>query len=162
LAGSFLSELGFKLVDDPSLIQNPYQMTAATYKSNSGFFLCVGFDPLDSNSASVTCGRQWRVSTGWSVLSNRYAAVAKRLGIYVPIHYSLGYGDEIPRTMERILDDLRRTLPVVKRRTTLEDLIAVESEAFGARKKAARYFGPDNLGNVEVSDYKRVIAHRDG
>jgi len=79
--------------------------------------------------------------------------VAKRLGIDVPIHYSLGYGDEIPRTMERILDDLRSTLPVVMQRITLEDLIAVESEAFGARKIASGYVGPDNLGNVEVSDY---------
>jgi hypothetical protein len=153
LAGSFLSELGFTLVDDPSLIRNPYQTTAATYKSNSGFFLRVGFDPLDSNSAGVACGRQWRASTGWSVLSNKYAVVAKRLGIDVPIHYSLGYGDEIPRTMERILDDLRSTLPVVMQRITLEDLIAVESEAFGARKIASGYVGPDNLGNVEVSDY---------
>lgn len=152
LAGSFLSELGFKLLDDPSLILNTYQTTAATYRSNSGFFLRIGFDPLDSNSASVTCGRQWRASTGWSALSNNYAAVAKRFGIDVPTYYRLGYGDEIPKTMENILGDLRATLPLILRRTSLEDLIAVENEEFGARRIAGAYAGQDNK-DIEVSDY---------
>jgi hypothetical protein len=153
MAGSFFSELGLKLVDDPTLILNPYQMTAATYKSNQGLFLRIGFDPADSNSAIVAYGRQWRGGGGWSALSNRYAALVKRFGVDVPAYYDLGHGDEIAKTMQTILDDLKRTLPVVMQRTTLNDLVAVESEEFGARRTAAAYFGPHNLESVEVSAF---------
>jgi hypothetical protein len=68
-------------------------------------------------------------------------------------HYTLGYGDEPVRTMERILDDLRRTLVAVMERTTREDLLAIESEESGACQHAAAHAGTEYLEHVEIVGY---------
>src|SRR5690349_12667253 len=100
MARPVLSDLGFVLANDPGSILNQYQLTAATYKTKRGFFLTVGFDLIDSNSAMVSCGRQWLDQRGGSLLSNSFSALARRIGTEAPHHYKLGYGDEIARTME--------------------------------------------------------------
>jgi hypothetical protein len=151
MAWPFLSGLGFELVQDPGLILNSYLLTAATYRTRQGFFLTVGFDPADSNSAAISCGRQWLAKRGGFVLSGRYAALARRLGIEAPEYYELGYGGEIPRTMERILGDLKRTLLVLLQRVTRDDLLAIERENNGALSHAAAH-GP--LEDYEISEYQ--------
>lgn len=154
MAWPFLSDLGFVLAKDPGSILNSYQLTAATYKKKRGFFLTVGFDPLDSNSAIISCGRKWLESRGGFLLSNRYSALARRMGIEVPEHYMLGYGDEIDRTMERILGDLKKTLPIVLQRVTLEDLISIEHEDDGAHSHAAAHYGPRYLQRLKIGEYQ--------
>ncbi|HZF28345.1 MAG TPA: hypothetical protein VE907_04465 [Gammaproteobacteria bacterium] len=148
-----MSALGFELIGDPSRLLNPYRLTAASYKSARNLFVTVGFDPADSNSAAISCGRQWRAKRGGSLLSNRYSSLAKRFGIDVPDYYELGYGDNIVKTMERMLDDLRETLPVVMERTTCEDLIAVESKKYGACHSAAAHAGEDYMKHYDIADY---------
>ena len=154
LAWPFLSDLGFELVKDPRLILNPYRLTAATYRTERGFFLAVAFDLIDSNSAVINCGRQWLSNRGGFLLSNRYCALVRRLDIEVPEYYELGYGDEIYRTMERILEDLRKTLPIVLQRVTLEDLDAIEREQYGAHSHAAAHSGPLYLECFKISEYQ--------
>ncbi len=151
MAWPFLSGLGFELVKDPGLILNSYLLTAATYRTKRGFFLTVGFDPADSNTAAISCGRQWQGKRGGFVLSNRYAALARRMGIEAPEYYELGYGDEIPRTMERILGDLKQTLPRLLKRVTREDLLAIERENGGALSHAAAH---EPLEDYEISEYQ--------
>jgi len=155
MAAPVLSELGFELVDDPRTIRNPYLLTGAIYRSKRGLFLSVGFDPFDSNTASISCGRpwRWRKEGGRFLLSNGYSALARRFGIELPPYYTLGYDDAIAKTIERMLSDLQRTLPTVIERTTLEDLIAVEHEQFGAHQSAAAHAGPDYLEQFEITDY---------
>src|SRR6185503_9712716 len=146
MAWPFMADLGFVLTKDPGSILDSYQLTAATYKTKRGFFLTVGFDPADSNSAMISCGRQWLAQRGeFFCLSNRYSAVARRIGVEAPEYYELGYGDEIARTMERILGDLKKTLPIVLHRVKLDHLLSVEHEDGGAHSLAAAQYGPRYL-----------------
>ena len=158
MAWRFLSRLGFELIADPSRVLNPYRLTAASYKSKRNLFLTVGFDPADSNSVVISCGRQWVARRGGSLLSNRYSTLGKRLGITVPDYYELGYGDEILRTMERILEDLQRTLPDVMDRTSRDDLLAIEREPHGAHQHAQAHDGPAYLEQYEISDYQALTT----
>jgi hypothetical protein len=73
------------------------------------------------------------------------------MGIEAPEYYELGHGDEILRTMERILSDLKQTLPVLLRRVTCEDLLAIERENNGAQSHAAAH---GSLEDYEISEYQ--------
>lgn len=57
IARPFLSDLGFELVNDPGHFVGRYLATRAVYKSCNGFFLSVGFEPLDGSFAVIVCGR---------------------------------------------------------------------------------------------------------
>lgn len=153
MASAFLSGLGLDLINDPGLVRGRYRSTAAVYGSKRALFLSVSFEPGDSNTAAIFCGRQWLSDQRRLFLSNYYATLAKRLGMEVPTIYTLGYGEEVPITMEKILTDLKQTLPTVIEQVRLEDLISIEQEKFGAAQKAQMRFGPDYLECVEISRF---------
>lgn len=153
LANAFLANLGFVLANDPSRIWMPFRATSALYRSSRGLSLQVGFEPGDSNSAAIYCGREWSAQQELQFLSNYYAVLARRLGLHAPMFYKLGeqYQDAI--TMKSMLTDLQRTLPDIVARVTLQDLLCIEREEFGAERKAGWRFGPEYLKHVEVSNF---------
>jgi len=153
LAWPMLSGLTFELLDDPWLICNTYQATRARYKSAQQFYLIAGFDPFDGNYAAFSCGREWRKGTKWTRLSNNLSALAKRFAFDMPRTYVLGYGPDIDRTAERMLADLQRVLPSILRRVTLEDLVAIENEEFGAQLAATRRYGSGFLDHEQPSEF---------
>jgi hypothetical protein len=151
LAGSFLAEFGFALVNDPSRIFSHYRASAAVYQSGRGVFLSAEFEAGDSNTAGFSCGRRWSAEQQLLFLSNQYSALAKRFGLETPLFYTLGYGEQIELTMKTMLADLRRTLPTVLQRVSMEDLLAVERDEFGAETKARMRFGAEYMQHVEIS-----------
>ena len=157
---SFLSGLSFELIDDPSLIRNPYGVTWARYKSAQQFFLHVGFDLIDGNYAQISCGREWRKGPDWARLSNNLSSLAARFGFDLPRTYPLGYGPDIDRTIDRMLVELERVLPPVLREVTLEDLLAIESEEFGAQQIATRRYGSGYLDYVQPSEFGLAASRR--
>ena len=138
MARPFLSHLGFQLQNDPNQF-GPYMATKAVYKSQNGFFLTVGFDPLDGSDAGMLCGRSWNYTSDipelrqFERISNRYDVLAARFGLEVPECYKLDVDDEESTDMQLILNDLKATLPTILERVTLEDLIAVEQEEHGCQ-----------------------------
>lgn len=157
-AWSFLSSLGFVLDNDPTVVLSPYQLTVARYKSSRGLYIAVYFDPADSNSVGINCGRKWHHLKIGSLrdpytLSGEYSALAKRFGIDLQSTFRLGYEEEVPQTMDKILHLLKETLPVIMERTTLQDLTSIEKEKFGAEEKAISLFGDDFENCIEISLY---------
>ena len=106
------------------------------YRSPRGLCLLVGFAPIDGSSAEIYCGREWSARQEHLFLSNYYAVPAKRLGVDTPMFYELGDGEQVNIAMNMMLADLRRTLPLIVARVTLEDLLCIEREEFGAESKA--------------------------
>ena len=153
LANSFLTELGFSLVNEPGRILGRYRESIAAYKSFRGLYFSVGFDPGDSSTAQMFCGRQWLVPQQFSPLSNCYSNLAKRLGIDIPLYYELPYGEQMHAAIEMLLTDMRRTLPVVVARVTLADLLYIEREPSGAESQARARFGPMYAEVVEISEF---------
>ena len=151
IAGDFLDELEFRLIDDPSTIRNPYQATRAMYRSARGLYLSVWTEPFDGNYVSVKFGRLWHGKDDWYRLSNHYAVLAKQFRLRFPTNYKLGYGDEIPKTMDRIAQDLKKTLPTILKKVTLSDLTSVEAEEYGAQQLAELHYGPDFFRSVQIS-----------
>ena len=139
MAWPFLSGLGFELQNDPDQFVGRYLATNALYKSQKGFFLIVGFDPLDGSGAGMSCGRSWNYTSKipelrqFERLSNRYHVLARRFGFEVAKSYELRVDDEANTDIQAILNDLEATLPTILRRTTQEDLIAVEKEKHGSQ-----------------------------
>jgi hypothetical protein len=144
MARPFLSGLGLELESDPNEIRNPYQATGATYKSRNGFFLAVGFNPLDGCSARMMCGRRWNYTSDIPGLeqferwSNDYFVLARRFGFDLPNGYQLDVDDVANTDLRKILDDLEQTLPTILERVTVDDLIAIEREKFGCEWREER------------------------
>lgn len=156
LANACLANLGFVLANDPSRIWRPFRWTSALYRSSRGLFLQVGFEPGDSNTATIYCGRAWSAQQELQFLSNCYAVLARRLGLHAPMFYKLGEQHQDAITMKSMLTDLQRTLPDIVARVTLEDLLCIEREEFGAERKAKGHFGPEYLQHVEISHYPEL------
>ena len=158
-AGPVLSELGFELVNDPKRINGPYQATNARYRNAAGMYLSIGFDPADGKRVGLSVGSFWKKKEGrWYSLSNYYYILARRLGISVPDNYPLDH-EKMSGSMERVLRDLIEILPTILSNVTLEDLIAVEKEQYGAQKLAEGYLGDQYLDHVEISEL--TIESRD-
>lgn len=153
LAGEELDRLGFFLVNDPSQTQGRYSSSSADYERACGLGLSVGFEN-DSRSAVVFFGRRWSLAGGYAYWSNYYATVAQIFGIDTPIVYPLSWGDKRADEIAAILTDLKRTLPEVIKRVTLEDLIHVERETFGAETIARMQLGEDFRRLVQVSSFR--------
>lgn len=153
LAEDFLVELGFELVNDPDKTLSMFSASAAVYKSKQGLYLSVGFEPGDCNSAMIFCGRKWSGQRGTLCLSNYYSVLAKRFGMDVPVTYKLGYGDEPHKTIEKIFDNLKKTLPKIQDKVTLSDIISIEEGATGAKNIAAGKIGPNFMEEVEISSF---------
>jgi hypothetical protein len=160
-AGTYLSECGFELLNDESEVRSPHLATVATYGSERrGLYLSASFDPLDGHSAHVRFGRRWRLNRPGPyraqdvyVLSNHYAALARRIGFEFPPYYALTRGNQFLDDIERMLNDLKRTLPTILARATLNDFISIEVEQGGARKWAERSYGPSWSRLVEVEEF---------
>lgn len=154
LAGDDLVRLGFSLADDPSQTTGRYSDSGVHYVCSRGLRLCVGFEN-DSSSALVFFGRLWSLSEGrGAYFSNYYAILARRFGIDTPDYYPLSWGEQRAREIATILTDLKRTLPKVLKRVTLDDLVRVEREAFGAETLARLQFGEDFGRLFQVSSFQ--------
>ena len=110
-------------------------------------------EPFDGNYVSITFGRRWHGKDDWNRLSNHYAVLAKQLGIHFPRNYRLGFGDEIRKTMDRIAQDLKNTLPTILDKVTLNDLTIVEAEKYGAHQLASLHYGKDFLLQLQISSF---------
>ena len=143
MAWPFLSGLGFELQNDPNQL-GPYLATKVVYKSQRGFFLVVGFAPVDGSDAGIICGRSWNYTSDIPELrqferfSTTYDVLAARFGFEVPSRYRLDVDDTANTDMQAILNDLELTLPAILERITLEDLIAVEQQRYGSQWRHER------------------------
>lgn len=154
LAGEEFVRLGFSLANDPSQTQGRYSDSSADYECSRGLGLSVGFEN-DSGNALVFFGRRWSLDQGPAHLSNYYAKLAKRFGIDIPLFYPLTRGERRAKELATILADLKRTLPEVTKRVTLDDLIYVERERFGAETIARARFGAEFGRFIQVSNFNR-------
>ena len=154
LACSFLTDLGFTLVNDPSQFLSHFNASVAVYRSPRGLFLSTGFEPGDSNTGQLHCGRQWCVQGRPEFISNYYSELAKRFALDVPMDYKLGYGEEKQATMQTMLADLKRTLPIIVPRVTLDDLLHIERDQKGAETWARARFGPEYLKHIEIAAFR--------
>ena len=153
LAGDDLVRLGFSQAHDPSQTTGRYSDSGAHYVCSRGLRLCVGFEN-DSRNALVFFGRLWSLSQGrGAYFSNYYAILARRFGIDTPISYPLSWGDQRAGEIATILTELKRSLPEVMKRVTLDDLIQVEREQFGAETLARAQFGTGFDRSVRVSSF---------
>jgi hypothetical protein len=153
LAGEELAELGFSLANDPSQTRGRYSDSSAEYRCSRGLWLSVGFEN-DSGSALVFFGRRWSLGQGHARVSNYLAILARRFGIDTPISYPLSWGDRRAGEIATIMADLKRTLPEVMNQVTLDDLIQVEREQFGAETVARAQFGTNFFQSVQVSNFQ--------
>ena len=159
MASPFLSSINFELVADPNRNLSVYQASSAEYRSINGLNLSITFQPMDGSSVSIYIGRWWlQPDMGpWGCLSNTYSVLTQRFGIQMPLYYKLVLNpDEIANTMVTVLKDLQRSLPEVLERTTLEDLICIESEQYGAKITAELKFGPNCMEVVEISSFDNL------
>lgn len=148
-----MSDNGFELINDPGKILGRFGESAATYLSNANLCFVASFSPGDCNDARLLFGRKWTGADRWRQYSNSYPATAKHFGLDVPNHYVLGYGDEVPLTIQIILDDIVRTLSTVLKRCSLQSFSTVENEEFGAKWVTELQFGLDFLNKVEIRSY---------
>ena len=138
LAWPFLSDLEFRLDNDPNQV-GQYMATRADYRLENGFFLSVGFNPLDGGTAGIMCGRAWNYRSKIPALrefrrfSHHYDVLAAKFGFELPRAYPLDVNDEENADLLSILDDLQNSLPGILARLTLTDLIAIEREEHGAQ-----------------------------
>ncbi len=152
IAWPFLSSLGFQLQNDPNQNQSPYLGTRALYKSQSGFFLSVGFEPLDGGFAGIMCGRSWNYTSTlpklarFERLSHHYRVLADRFGYDVPQSFKLQSDDEEDSDLHSILDILAMTLPGILEHVTLEDLVAIEKQEYGRQWMRAQ--GEDSSSSI--------------
>lgn len=153
LAGDELVRFGFSLANDPSQTRGRYSDSSADYECSRGLWLSVGFEN-DSGSALVFFGRRWSLGQGHARLSNYYAILASRFGIETPVSYPLSWDEQRASELAAILTDLKRTLPEVMKRVTLNDLIQVERETFGAETLARAHFGTDFDRLCQVSSFR--------
>jgi hypothetical protein len=126
LACAFLAEQGFVLVNDASEKQGRFNFSVAQYRSSSGLYISVRFDPGDTDTADVICMRECSVDAESEPVFCSYSLLAARFGVEVPNFYKLEYGDQQKHTMNAILADLKRTLPHIASRATPEDFLALE------------------------------------
>jgi hypothetical protein len=153
LAGDDFVRLGLSLANDPGQTRGRYSDSSADYQCSRGLWLSVGFEN-DSGSAVVCFGRLWSLGNAGGYFSNYYAILARKYGIDTPVSYSLSWGEERANQIATILTDLKRTLPQVIKRVTLEDLIHVEREPFGAETIARAQFGAEFERLFQVSNFK--------
>ena len=157
MAWPFLSSLSFELQNDPNQLGGAYLATKAVYKSQRGFFLAVGFEPLDGSDAGLMCGRSWNYTSDipelrrFERLSNKYHVLAKQFGFEMPERYELDVDDVDNIDMQAMLNDLKATLPTILERVTLEDLIAVEQEECGSQWHQEREQGQYESSSIRLA-----------
>lgn len=139
-------------MNNPQVTFGSYQATSAQYKSQRGLHLAVAFEPGDSNSAEIFCGRAWEADQFWSLSAN-YALVAEKVGLNVPKYYRLNYGDEADKTIRQMFADLQMSLPRVESVISLDDLVQLERRYAGAEARAMSHLGDGYLSLVKISEF---------
>ena len=153
VAGWFLAAQGFAIENDPGLI-GMYGGCAACYRSKRGLELWVGFEPIDGAGAGMTCGRKWTPKGAASFLSNHYSKLAARFGLELPCIYPIASGEQPMIVAEKILSDLKRSLPIVVAKVSMEDLVAIENEEpIGAALCIRRGLDADAAASVDISEF---------
>jgi hypothetical protein len=153
LAGSFLAAHRFVLTNDPG-IMGRYGGSSACYRSNRGLSLWVIFDHVDSDHAWIDCGREWAPKGAASFLSNGYSRLAQRFGLDVPLTYPMDRREPLDVLAKKILNDLKRSLPIVASKVAMSDLLAIENEEpRGAAVNVTRGYGADYTATVHISDF---------
>ncbi len=154
-AGGKLASLGFQLAGDPTVTLGNYQDAAALYCCTRGFFVSVGFSPMDARAAAVSFGRKWSWDGGARGLSNYLFVFARKYWLELPQSYPLVKGATGVRAANQcILEDLQRTVPQILSRLTLADLEAIELEQFGMAWSSKNQYGEDYLAHVTMSDVR--------
>lgn len=153
VGGPFLGSLGFTLVENPAIV-GMYGGSAARYRSERGLSLWITFEPHDGAAAGISCGREW-TPKGWATfLSNSYSTLARRCGLDVPLSYPIENDEQPTIVVEKIVADLKRSLPIVISKVSLNDLIAVENEEpTGAAVIVIRSLGENYAASVDISDF---------
>ena len=91
---------------------------------------------------------------GASFLSNAYSKLAQRFGLEVPLDYPIANGEQPIIVVEKIVVALKRSLPIVVSKVSLNDLVAVENEEpSGTAVSAVRSCGANYAANVDISDF---------
>jgi hypothetical protein len=153
VAGWFLAAQGLAIENDPGLV-GMHGGSAACYRSKRGLALWVGFEPYDGDGAAMTCGREWTPKGAASFLSNHYSKLAARFGLDLPLIYPIANGEQPTIVAEKILADLKRSLPIVVAKVSMEDLIAIENEEpIGAALCIMRRVGPNAAASVDISEF---------
>ena len=153
IGGWFLAAHGFAIENDPGLI-GMYGGCAACYRSKRGLALWVGFEPIDGAGAAMTCGREWTPKGAASFLSNYYSKLAARFGLDLPLIYPIANGEQPTIVAEKILADLKRSLPIVVAKVSLNDLVAIENEEpIGAALCIRRGFDADAAASIDISEF---------
>lgn len=153
VAGWFLAAQGFAIVEDPGLV-GMHGGSAACYRSRRGLALWVVFEPIDGAGAGMTCGREWRPKGAASFLSNHYAKLAAHFGFELPLIYPMTSSEQPTNVAEKILADLKRSLPVVVAKVSLDDLVAIENEEpIGAALCIRRGFDADAAPSVDIGEF---------
>lgn len=153
LAGSFLTAEGFTSARNPGIVGR-YGGSSALYRSVRGLSLEIVFEPNDGGVAWMSCGREWSLKGQFLCLSSSYWRLAQRSGFELPREYPIGAEESQDAVAERIVADLKRSLPVIVSRVSLSDLVAVESEEpHGAAAMALRSFGANYSAEVQISDF---------
>jgi hypothetical protein len=156
IAGWFLAAHGFAITNDPGLV-GMHGGSAACYRCKRGLALWVVFEPYDGAGAAMSCGREWTPKGAASFLSNHYAKLAARFGLDLPLIYPIASGEQPAIVAEKILADLKRSLPIVVAKVSMEDLVAIENEEpIGAALCISRGFGAGAAANVEISEFSGV------
>jgi hypothetical protein len=153
VAGSFLDAQGFVLAGDPGIVGR-YGGSAALYRSRRGLSLWISFEPCDGAAAGMSCGREWTPHGQATFLSNDYSTLAQRFGLDLPLSYPIASGEQPIIVVEKIVADLKRSLPIVVARVSMNDLLAVENEEpRGGAANAIRSFGANYAASVDISDF---------
>jgi len=72
----------------------------------------------------------------------------------VPLDYSIASSEQPIIVVEKIVGDMKRSLPIVVSEVSLNDLVAVENEEpSGAAVSTGRNFGANYAASVDISDF---------
>jgi hypothetical protein len=153
VAGSFLAAQGFGLVGDVGIVGR-FGGSTAFYRSERGLSLSITFEPYDGNAAWISCGREWTPKGQATFLSNAYSKLAERFGLAVPLSYPIADGEQPIVVVEKVTADLKRSLPIVVSKVSLNDLVVIENEEpYGAAANAVRSFGVNYSASVDIGDF---------
>jgi hypothetical protein len=153
LAGSWLAAQGFALAEDPGILGR-FGGSTLFYRSNRGFSLSITFEPFDGSAAWISCGREWYTQGRFMCFSGEYPKLAQRFGVGLPAYYELPGGEPLEPVAEKIIADLRRSLPLILSKLSLSDLQAIENaEPTGAAVNAVRSFGENYSAHVDIRGF---------
>lgn len=106
----------------------------------------------------MSCGREWKPNGAASFLSNHYAKLAARFGLDLPLIYPIASGEHPTIVAEKILADLKRSLPIVVAQVSMEDLVAIETKNLSGLPSASRGGSARTTPQVSISASSQKIC----